>query len=715
MLRHVPQNLLGAFRVNKDVAVILGKHRERARTLWSDKHPRPPGGADGEASAAEREAAEQLKQLHAKADRLRSKKDILTRLNEAQAAQRWAAQLRSQLPSAEGQGGTATAGPRLRAQWRGAAEPSQRTVDGARREVQRVDKQLRAPLPAREAAPRDGARAARSRGEAEARSRARAAAAAVGALMPAAGTFDEMSDAEYDGVARSWRALRDAGADVGPPPLNPEQRDGGRDFLQHAQLRAELLGRGASASEIATAVEAAGIAPITAVLGPGGTGKSAMVHALEREMVASACGHLVTTAYTGVAAAPFGGPTLLSLLNLSIESKSAKKVRQLSPTELERARKKFHEESGVKVEDLGGLIIDEVSFIEMVLLGHVEAMLEQLTDNLHILCGGVPLLICGDNHQKAPPGGAPWYKEMVANALESGRLAASGASLAKGRGLTVLQAARCVPLVRLMRAEGDEDFIAVQRRMRRTDLEEPVDRTFLGGLRWTSPADLAADEAWRFAPVGVLSHVERDTINHAQLERFARAFGLPLVKWRLEMVDEIDDQALRDEVYAEEPNLWGYFVEGAPVNLTETIKSVRKLVNGSPGVLDSLEFRGGLVPENLSAAFAEGRFQVVELAEPPLAANVRVGGAQSPSHTPGSAPGSVLWHGVELEDLSSLIPSEYTPGAQVVPIKLSSNVDTAELSGVVAAQAGWPHEVRVKIHKYMFAFALTDFKLQVER
>ena len=69
-----------------------------------------------------------------------------------------------------------------------------------------------------------------------------------------------------------------------------------------------------------------------------------------------------------------------------------------------------------------------------------------------------------------------------------------------------------------------------ERRMRRTDLEEPVDRTFLGGLRRTSPADLAADEAWRFAPVGVLSHVERDTINHAQLERFARAFGLPLVK-----------------------------------------------------------------------------------------------------------------------------------------------------------------------------------------
>ena len=34
------------------------------------------------------------------------------------------------------------------------------------------------------------------------------------------------------------------------------------------------------------------------------------------------------------------------------------------------------------------------------------------------------------------------------------------------------------------------------------------------------------------------------------------------------MVDEIDDRALRDDLYADEPNLWQYFVEGAPVNLT---------------------------------------------------------------------------------------------------------------------------------------------------
>ena len=52
-------------------------------------------------------------------------------------------------------------------------------------------------------------------------------------------------------------------------------------------------------------------------------------------------------------------------------------------------------------------------------------------------------------------------------------------------------------------------------------------------------------------------------------------------------MDELPNVDLKD-LYNAEPSLWGYFVEGAPINLTENIKPVRKLVNGSPGILDSL-------------------------------------------------------------------------------------------------------------------------------
>jgi hypothetical protein len=78
----------------------------------------------------------------------------------------------------------------------------------------------------------------------------------------------------------------------------------------------------------------------------------------------------------------------------------------------------------------------------------------------------------------------------------------------------------------------------------------------------------------------------------ADLKRLMRAsmFNLPIFRWRNELVDgsALETQSMRDELFNHEPNLWSYFVEGAPLLLVETIKSVRKLVNGSPGLLDFL-------------------------------------------------------------------------------------------------------------------------------
>ena len=97
-------------------------------------------------------------------------------------------------------------------------------------------------------------------------------------------------------------------------------------------------------------------------MGAGGTGKSAMVHELREQMEARKCGNLVVTAYTGVAAAPFGGATLLSLLNLGIASKQMTSVRQLSAEKIATAREKFRKECGFDIGTVGGIVVDEVSF-----------------------------------------------------------------------------------------------------------------------------------------------------------------------------------------------------------------------------------------------------------------------------------------------------------------------------------------------------------------
>ena len=359
-----------------------------------------------------------------------------------------------------------------------------------------------------------------------------------------------------------------------------------------------------------------------------------------REFKRLGLGRVLVTAYTGVAAAPFGGPTLLKLLNLNLRTKTNKRVADNDAVDRQRKCKKFNDECGAPIEEYGCVIIDEVSFIDAIILGHVDQGFSTLLSN-NELCGGMPLLLCGDNHQKPPPGGTSWYHYMVGVAAkeEDNPLFLQGSSSAKHRGLKLLSVAKRVQLHRLMRAKDDPDFIAVQHQMRQTELLHPIPEDFLKQLRPVSLEDIAQEPAWRFAPIGVLSHIERDAINLEQLKAFAKAFNLPMFRWRCVLVDgEILEAGEVAGLYDNEPNLWSYFVEGAPVLLLSTISSVRKLVNGSPGLLDSLTVANDADRDAIEVAYQVGYSDdIVTLERTPIAVNVTVGGTKE---------NPVLWHEV---------------------------------------------------------------------
>jgi hypothetical protein len=147
------------------------------------------------------------------------------------------------------------------------------------------------------------------------------------------------------------------------------------------------------------------------------------------------------------------------------------------------------------------------------------------------------------------------------------------------------------------------------------------------------------DPAWRFAPIGVLTQIERDTINLAQLRSFAETFNLPMSRWRCDLVDgEMLQTTERLELYDHEPNLWSYFVEGAPVLLLSTISSVRNLVNGTPALLDSLTVTNESDHDSIQRAYQLGyNDDFVTLRSRPIAVNVVVGGTNE---------NPVLWHEV---------------------------------------------------------------------
>lgn len=187
----------------------------------------------------------------------------------------------------------------------------------------------------------------------------------------AGGPFEEITNDQYEAEHAAAKAAHVTAEDM---PLNPEQRAAARNLLAYVNQHASS--RDISDSEtIATRARELGLSAVTLVLGPGGTGKSQVTKSITREIAKRGHGAVIVTAYTGVAATPFRGPTLLSLLNMKPKTKS-EGLTDLEPTQLVKLREKFKKESGVDIQDVAAIIIDEISFVDTKILGHVSHTLE---------------------------------------------------------------------------------------------------------------------------------------------------------------------------------------------------------------------------------------------------------------------------------------------------------------------------------------------------
>jgi hypothetical protein len=585
-------NAKTGFQECKKASNLTAKHRLRSRTLW-DTNNKPVDFTTLNSSAQDK-AQKVVRELQESAARLRGTKSLTTRLTAATKIAAWTAQLVNSLPASSMSGLPQQPGEILKSKWKVAHAPQYRTGTTVDYDLAVEMENLLSPPPQSQDTLllQPISQAQRTVGGTN-----HTYNIPPGGNIKIPKELQQISEQEYNEECKEYQKRQHiqntGGEHAGKPPLNTEQRAVGEPFIKVALIRRNGRRGRKKPQEINAIINTAKLSLIMLLTGAGGTGKSALIHILKEQMKALKCGYLLVTAYTGVAAAPFGGPTLLKLLGFGIKTKDHTFVKQLTPQNIVTLKKKFLDECGVNIEDIGGIVIDEVSFNDITLFGHIDGRLRQLMGQPTLFCGGIPMLFCGDNHQKAPPGTKrTWYQELVQHAKDPSKGPyVNGPSTARANGHRLLVSARRYNLNRMMRAKNDPQFQKYQEQMRNTSSLSPVSKDFVKSLKTVTLEDMKSDEEWLFAPVGVLSRIERDAINIAQMITFAKHFDLPLVKWRLPMYDIIPDVEICNGLYENEPNMFGYFVEGAPVHMTETIKSVRKLVNGTPALLDSLVLR----------------------------------------------------------------------------------------------------------------------------
>ena len=149
----------------------------------------------------------------------------------------------------------------------------------------------------------------------------------------------------------------------------------------------------------------------------------------------------------------------------------------------------------------------------------------------------------------------------------------------------------------------------------------------LSHLRILDEATYQNDPSWLRATVIVRTNHEIKLLEHVLSEKFARATGNIVIRWKMKKVHfkGIGADLNKDAYDERSPELWQYFVKSADAYLSQTINNSLKLSNGTRVRYHSLTFRNLTedaqckeLIENASAG------DVVDLPHVPLSVNVQL-------------------------------------------------------------------------------------------
>jgi len=456
------------------------------------------------------------------------------------------------------------------------------------------------------------------------------------------------------------------------------------------------------------------VAPLTLIHGGPGVGKTTFINELYHQLKENGSG-VVCAAFTGIAAGGCPqGNTLHKVLEFGMSSGShghddgddrdlsdSRKKMNTALQPLNFDRRALMEK---RFEGSDVFLIDEVSMVNPILLGHVNQRLCELSGNAEPF-GGKCVLICGDFFQLPPTvPKTPLFKVALLRAIQArlqGDTSPQGIRAMRGFekcqyaigtpgdvGGSLFDRFRLVPFAVQKRAEGDPVQKRNVEQLRDVSVEFPVTAEVINSMRVLTAEDVAEDPGWTEAPIVVTSNHERVELNYVQAKRYAARHGLPFFSWRVEPSKRMAKKLTATEWeagYAGNREMHGYFVKGAPAYLTYNISTARGLSNGTFVHMHSLTFDGRLAVE--AAAMVE-RATGGEIELPCAPASVNV------------------WVPVE-DSVRQSWPPELTlvPGEVVIPVLANAPTpDKVELnSGRVVSMN--PHTVDL-------GFSLTFHKVQ---
>ena len=354
------------------------------------------------------------------------------------------------------------------------------------------------------------------------------------------------------------------------------------------------------------------IAPFVFLHAGGGTGKSRGAWEIHARLRQSFGWNIVRfVAPSGIAASNLAkGSAIHHALGLAVFDEDSDTVQcESGKANLHRSRKLSE---GCKV-----LIVDEVSVVGCRMLRDIHSRLCKMVQCEDKPFGGMCVVLMGDFVQLMPVGQTELFGSVKVQVV--------GQELNDVFGGELFQKFDQVSLVKKHRATDPQYATAVSAFREWTASALQTRMEFMDTIVEITPEEFQ-DPTWHETTIVSTDQKTVHAVNEFMLQRFAIARGLPIVAWRLPMVDKYEKKFGHNSnfIYDTVKDMTAYFVPQAPCCLTSNLRPEKGLSNGTQGRLHSIVLHADEAQSRAQEIRDAGAGTLVMLDFPPFCVTIAI-------------------------------------------------------------------------------------------